>query len=298
MHTMSILQATCEYKKVKRCSIKADIYMPRATHPAVILYIHGGALIAGSRRYLPDYQKRLYTRAGFAVASIDYRLAPETRIEHILEDVQDALLWLREEGARTFGWDVNRIAVMGGSAGGYLSLMTGAFASRPRVIVSFYGYGDILGDWYTKPSEFYRSQQPLITKEEALASVGKREKAAGGSKRYKFYLYCRQQGIWPEAVSGYNVIADRDRLLRFCPAYNVKPDYPPTLLLHGDHDTDVPYEQSLQMSAQLSQNGVENELITIPGGPHGFDSHTKDPVVKLALQRVVGFLEQHLQERS
>lgn len=291
---MSILNATCEYKKTKGCSIKADVYMPRATHPPVILYIHGGALIAGSRKHLADYQKRLYTKAGFAVTSIDYRLAPETRIEHIMEDVQDALRWLRDEGASIFGWDVDRIAVMGNSAGGYLSLMTGTFAVKPRVIVSFYGYGDILGDWYTQPSEFYRSQQPLYTKEDALASVGKREKTNGGGRRYEFYFYCRQHGIWPEAVSGYSVTADRERLMQFCPAHYIGAEYPPTLLLHGDKDTDVPYEQSLQMSAQLKLHKVENELITIKDGAHGFDSNTKDPVVKLALGRVLGFLEQHL----
>jgi acetyl esterase/lipase len=233
-------------------------------------------------------------KAGFAIASIDYRLAPETKIDFIMEDIQDALQWVRDEGARIFNWDVDRVAVVGGSAGGYLSLMTGTFAAKPRAIVSFYGYGDILGDWYTKPSEHYCRTQPLYTPEEAWASVGKRITASGSSKRYKFYFYCRQQGIWPEAVSGYNTQTNREKLLRFCPAYNVQAGYPPTLLLHGDKDTDVPYEQSVQMSQVLQQHGIENELITIQGGGHGFDDNMKDPTVKRAIDRVVEFLNQHL----
>jgi dipeptidyl aminopeptidase/acylaminoacyl peptidase len=66
------------------------------------------------------------------------------------------------------------------------------------------------------------------------------------------------------------------------------------LLLHGDKDTDVPYEQSVVMAEQLSRAGVEHELITIRDGSHGFDRKLDDPPVAQAFDRVLAFLQRHL----
>lgn len=290
---MSVIRAVCEYKKVGACSIKADVFLPSAPKPPVVLYFHGGALISGSRKYLPGYQARRLNRAGFAVVSFDYRLAPETRLDEIIRDIKDAIGWARTEGAESFSWDAGRIAAMGGSAGGYLSLMTGTFAVKPNAIVSFYGYGDILGDWYTRPSEFY-CRRPVISRAEAEGAVGGRPKSVGGNRRYTYYFYCRQQGIWPEAVSGYHPVSDREQLLKFCPLFNIGPDYPPTLLLHGDQDTDVPFEQSAQMAEALDRRGIINQLIRMPGAGHGFDGDGKNPVVRATFERVVDFLQRHI----
>jgi acetyl esterase/lipase len=290
---MPSLKASWEYKKINGCSIKADVFLPDINHPPVLVYIHGGALISGSRRYLRSSQARLYRKAGFAVVSIDYRLAPETKLPSIIEDIQDAFRWVSEEGASLFGFDPDRMAVAGGSAGGYLSLMSGTFEQKPRAIVSFYGYGDILGDWYCQPSPFYCQQMPMISGEEAWASVGGREKSSGKNRRYTFYFYCRQQGIWPEAVSGYSLVTEKEELVPFCPVHNIGPGYPPTLLLHGDRDTDVPCEQSIQMADALARRGIPNKLVLIQDGEHGFDGDTKNPAVKQALDEVIDFLKEH-----
>ena len=53
------------------------------------------------------------------------------------------------------------------------------------------------------------------------------------------------------------------------PVRNVTPSYPPTLLIHGTADTDVPYEQSVMMAEQLREHGVEHRLIAVPGAEHG-----------------------------
>ncbi len=72
-------------------------------------------------------------KAGYTVVSIDYRLAPETKLPGILGDVQDACKWVREKGPGLFRIDPKRMAVMGGSAGGYLALATGfRFSLGPR----------------------------------------------------------------------------------------------------------------------------------------------------------------------
>jgi pimeloyl-ACP methyl ester carboxylesterase len=138
---------TFTYKTVEQCEIKADVYANDAdkTRPAVI-WIHGGALIMGHRGQIDQALLGKLLKAGYAVVSIDYRLAPETKLPAILEDLQDAYRWVREKGPELFQIDAQRIAVMGGSAGGYLTLSAGFRANpRPTALVSFWGYGDIAG---------------------------------------------------------------------------------------------------------------------------------------------------------
>jgi dipeptidyl aminopeptidase/acylaminoacyl peptidase len=135
---------------------------------------------------------------------------------------------------------------------------------------------------------------PLISKEDALACVGGHEKSHGGRKRYRFYFHTRQQGTWAESVSGWSPTAERKKLLPYCPEYNIGPEYPPALLLHGDADTDVPCEQSTQMAAALTRQGISNRLVVLPGAPHGFDGDHRNPEVKKALEAVVDFFREHL----
>jgi acetyl esterase/lipase len=297
---MDLSPQTHIFKVTGDCFIQADVYQPEGEgrKPAV-LWIHGGALIFGTRKWVAAEQFNLYLNAGTVVVSIDYRLAPETKLPAILEDVQDAYHWLITSGSELFNIDPDRIAVMGHSAGGYLTLMTGFMVHpRPRALVSFYGYGDIVGDWYSCPDTYY-SKEPAIPMEEARKEVG--GPVISGSEdfehRWQFYVFCRQKGLWPEEVTGYNPHTQLEAFEPFCPARNVTPDYPPTLLLHGDQDTDVPYELSVQMAAVLEENHVPHRLITMGGMGHMFDSNPdglKNPKVAEAFVEVLDFLKKNL----
>ena len=110
----------------------------------------------------------------------------------------------------------------------------------------------------------------------------------------QIYLYCRQNGLWPHVVGGHDPVEFPEFFAPYCPVQNVDPDYPPTLLLHGERDTDVPYEQSVRMAAELSKQGVENKLITIRDGSHGFDWSPGDPQVPAADHAMLAFLTKHL----
>ena len=85
-----------------------------------------------------------------------------------------------------------------------------------------------------------------------------------------FYEHCRQHGLWPSAVSGWDPRAEADKFTPYMPAKNVTAKYPPTVLIHGTVDTDVPYEQSVQMAGEFERAGVEHQLISLEGGEHGF----------------------------
>lgn len=292
-----VAKTSYTFKTAQGCAIQADVYRPPDSRVLpVAFWIHGGALIMGSRGGIRAAQLNRYLGAGLAVVSIDYRLAPETKLPEILDDVRDAYEWVRTKGPALFNIDPDRIAVVGHSAGGYLTLTAGyRFRPRPRALVSFYGYGDIAGDWYAKPDPFYL-KQPAVSREEAYSVVGTEavSEPREGNRRGRFYLYCRQQGLWPKLVAGFDPQTEPEKFVPFCPARNVSRDYPPTLLLHGDNDTDVPFAQSEQMARELQRHDVECEFIRIPGGAHGFDAKMDDPRVAAAFERVLAFLGNHL----
>jgi acetyl esterase/lipase len=288
------------YKRADGCDIRLDVYPAAGTGPApVVVWIHGGALIMGSRTRLQPTLAALCARAGFALVSIDYRLAPETKLPQIVEDVVDAFGWVRREGPARFAADPSRVAALGFSGGGYLALVAGQRVEpRLSAVVSYYGYGDVVGAWYSQPDPFYRESEPLVAAEQARAAVGMAPLSEGPRERRAFYLYCRQQGLWPREVGGLDPAA----LDAFCPERHVDAAYPATLLAHGTADTDVPYRRSVDMAAALARAGVRHELLTIPGGPHGFDgpveladvgSITRGPAAQ-AVRRTVAFLRECL----
>lgn len=286
---------TFTYKTVEHCEIKADVHGGSDKTRPVVIWIHGGALIMGSREQVDRALLGKLLKAGYVVVSIDYRLAPETKLPAILEDLQDAYKWVREKGPELYHIDPKQVAVMGGSAGGYLTLAAGYRVDPPpKALVSFWGYGDISGAWYSRPDPFY-SKLPPVPKEEAYQAVGGPVIAgsSGRNNRYRFYLYCRQQGIWPSEVAGHDPDKEPKLFEAFCPVRNVTAKYPPTLLIHGTKDTDVPYEQSAVMAKELGRKGIEHELITVQDAGHGLPG-VKPAVLADIQDRVLAFLNKHV----
>jgi acetyl esterase/lipase len=268
---------TYVYKTVNGCPIRLDIYPAVGVASPVLVCIHGGALIWGSRENIASggaaLLRQLCSEAGYTQVSIDYRLAPETKLPEIVADLRDAWTWVHEELPGLFDVDLNRVAVLGRSAGAYLTLMAGFCVSpRPRALVALYGYGDIVSTWYSEPSSFYRSQGS-ISDEDAYAVLGTAplSESPDEDERWRFYLYCRQNGLWIREVAGLDPRRDEGALSQLRPIRNVSPDYPPVLLVHGTADTDVPYHASTDMATALRAQGVEVRLLTIPKGAHAFD---------------------------
>ena len=292
--------STHTYKTVGNHEIRVDVFQPalpaQKARPA-ILYLHAGALILGSRGWILPWQRQMYIDAGFVLASIDYRLAPETKLPQIIADVEDAYYWLRNVGAKQFIVDPDRIAVVGHSAGGYLALSLGyRVEPRPKAIVSFYGYGDVTGDWYSKPSAIY-NEEPEITENQARGYVG--HQVISGTPfemehhRGDFYVWCRQQGVWPKEVGGRDPKIDADWFQSFEPIRNITSSYPPTLLLHGKKDTDVPFNQSVKMAESLESHQIPNKLLTDSEWGHMFDGPDLNPEIQNVFDEVIGFLVLH-----
>ena len=289
---------TFTYKYADNLEIKADVYgNTDNTIRPVVVWIHGGALILGHRKWVDKKMISMLLEEGYLVVSIDYRLAPITKLPLIIEDIEDAFLWIQKDGKELFGADASRIAVMGSSAGGYLTLTSGfRVVDRPKALVSFYGYGDLIGDWYSTPSKHQRHQGPQMSTEEAwnqvrgLPITDSRNRDGNGSS---FYKYCRRNGFWPEAVSGWNPHTEPQNFFPYMPIKNITSEYPPTMLIHGTDDTDVPYEQSVIMVQKLNEVGIPNKLISISGAEHSLKGGDKVEIAK-AYELIIKFLNGYM----
>ena len=122
-----------------------DIYLPAAASPAkpcpVVVWIHGGAFRLGDKRNIAMPARLI--DAGFAIVSINYRLSQQAIWPAQLEDLANAIGFVRANAAE-YGFDAGRLAAFGSSAGGHLAAMTGiAFADDPELriqsVVDWYG---------------------------------------------------------------------------------------------------------------------------------------------------------------
>lgn len=99
----------------------ARLFAPSHDRLPVMLYLHGGGFVIGSPDTHDSLCRQFAHRAGVAVLSLDYRLAPEHRFPTAVDDSFGALRWLAGPGAAALGLDGRRLAVGGDSAGGTLA---------------------------------------------------------------------------------------------------------------------------------------------------------------------------------
>jgi acetyl esterase/lipase len=281
--------------------IEADAYRPDGTDlRPVLVWIHGGALIVGSKAQVPKNLLGLCTKEGWILLSLDYRLAPEVKLPEITEDLKDAFRWLHDEGPKVLHADTSRIVVAGGSAGGFLTMLSGAIVKpRPAALVAYWGYGDIDGEWTRTKS---LNHGDPIGRREAEAGVNRgsvltnTDDPAAAKARGGYYRHLRQTGGWSFGVTGVDAAKEPGMLDRFCPVRQVTGDYPPILMIHGTEDTDVPYACSADMARELTRHGVQHELIAIRGAEHGL--RDGDPkAVADANERAVQFIRAHLSSK-
>jgi acetyl esterase len=115
---------------------KIDVCVPGVpVKRAAVLFVHGGGFKSGSKADMLAFCN-LYARGGFVAATIDYRLTPPNVFPAALDDVTSAIAWLKAQ-AGVYGFDADKLVIVGYSAGANLALMAGlADNSRVAAIVS------------------------------------------------------------------------------------------------------------------------------------------------------------------
>ena len=156
-----------------------------------------------------------------------------------------------------------------------------------------------------KPSRHYVEQLNAADEAAALGAVGAKVVSEGGpgdsiqwfTGRGHYYLYCRQRGLWLRAVTGHDP-DDDGWFAQYEPVRNMTRTYPPTMLLHGEPDSDVAFEESLQVQRKLREDGVECELLSDPSWGHAFFYMADEPTVRNALSRIVEFASRHVDQAT
>ncbi len=200
-----------------------------------VLVIHGGGWTGGTKeeRAIPVCLR--YVEKGFVCANVEYRLAKAAPAPAAVNDALAAAQWF-EKNAKHYGVDPKRIVVTGDSAGGHLSLMVGMTPASANLGPATPPAAVV--DWYG-----------ITDVGDQLHDANLRDYAT----------------TWVPEQAGRMDLASR-----VSPMTYVRKDLPPILIIHGDADPIVPYEHSAKLTKALTGAGANVQLVTVPGGQHGF----------------------------
>jgi acetyl esterase/lipase len=227
-----------------------DLYIPKDHPPGkklpLVIWVHGGGWSGGDKS---ENMWMQIAKGGFAAASINYRLTDEAQFPAQIFDVKAAVRWLRAHAAE-YDIDPKRIGAWGASAGGHLVALLGTsdgtkelegdegnpkFSSRVQAVCDYFGPTDFVNVLDQRERNTGKAPaEPLV------------DKLLGGSPTER-----------PEQA----------RLAS--PVTFVTRHAPPFLIVHGDQDPLVPFQQSEELAETLKKHGVECSLIVVRGGGHG-----------------------------
>lgn len=239
-----------------------DLYLPSQTErklrPAILL-IHGGGWAIGDKADARERQfAELMMDEGYVAASINYTMTAyegevwkSKRLKGAwpqnICDCKNALAWL-VENADALGVDTNRLAVMGGSAGGHLALLTGLSNGSAEFGDGCFGGGTVRCsiDFYGIPDIRRWGGKAFIDEPEA-----------------------EHPEIWAKAS----------------PVEHLTKDSPPILIVHGTEDPTVPIALSDEFAGILEATGVPFEYIKVEGAKHSFGLRPSQTDVTPAVRR-------------
>ncbi len=251
------------YARPGGSELKLDFYAPpfradTTRRPPCLVVIHGGGWDSGDNTQLTEWNHRWASR-GWAVAALNYRLAPAHPWPAQRDDVLAAIAWLKAN-ADELGLDPQRLVVLGRSAGGQIATATAYGAHDPAIcgVIALYAPHDMKFAW------------GVSREDDALNSIKLMRQYFGGPPDT------------PERVALYDSASGQ--LL-------ARADSPPTLLIHGYPDTLVWYRHSRRLAARLQELGVPCTHVELPWATHAFDFNPDGPAGQLADSLIGEFLD-------
>lgn len=241
------------YMKAGGAAFTMDVLEPaKPNRAAVVFMVSGGwisdhSMLSGME---PDLEK-VFVDGGFTVFAVVHGAQPRYKVGEIVEQVRTAVRFVRAH-ATDYGIDTNRVGVSGISSGAHLALMIAGSPDSPVNAVAAISPPTDLADW-GRPGLVFTDDPP-------------------------YAMFIPALGVDPNA-SANEVEAVAKHL---SPITYVNAKYPPTLIVHGDSDKVVPFQQAQAMDRALAAAGVEHKLDVIHGGGH--DNTTFEPGLTKALE--------------
>jgi len=264
----TILHGNIPYNNDQLPKHLLDIYLPENAKGKIplVVFVHGGGWLVNDKYADIGYMKKTVAEivsSGYALASIDYRFATQAVFPAQIQDCNRAVSFLIDH-ADQYGFDKNRIAVIGFSAGGHLASLMGL--SKNNNIESFFMPG-------TNKSFTFKAVVDFYGPAELILFPGNDDPKS------------------PESLLiGAAPLARPDLAKAASPVTYVDKDDPPFLIIHGEKDDLVSPKQSQLLSAWLSVAGIQNELIMVKDAPHFGEMFDTDEI----RSRVIGFLKKEL----
>jgi acetyl esterase/lipase len=251
-----------------------DVYQPAATDSAapVIVMIHGGGFVMGSKNMLDD-AARWFAERGYAVVVPGYRLAPEFTYPAQINDVFCALAWTYTH-ADEYGFRTADLILLGESAGANAVALL-ATVDTPEQYLEDCPH-TLPDDAQADGVVAYYMPVDLSTCECSFAR--ELSQAYLGASEDEIADMSRARDIWNEAS----------------PLAWIDADDPPFLLIHGTADSLVPVSESRYFVDEYEAVGGEVELVTLEGAAHGFFAYLWRDAAQDALPHVLDFIEREL----
>ena len=259
------------YERVGERELLLDLYLPAGVEESMplVIWIHGGGWKGGSKDRIRNGSGAL--KRGYALASVSYRLSGEAIFPAAIEDCKAAVSFLRLN-AKKFGIDPERFGVWGSSAGGHLVALLGVtndvedFNTHP-VTKKASSKVQAVCNWFG-PTDFLRMNDVK----------GKMDHNAADS---------------PESLFIGALIQDHpEKTQKANPINYVSPSDPPMLLMHGDKDGLVIYNQSELLFSALQEAFVPSYFYRVVNGDHGFRG--ADESTDALVMRAVDFFDREL----
>lgn len=259
---------------------KLDIYYPEKPGDKplpLIVHIHGGGWIGGSRFPCPVVSM---TSKGYVVASIGYRFSQKAKFPAQIQDCQAAIRWLRGNAAK-YNIDVNHVGAVGGSAGGHLSALVGTAGGKKAF--------PVIGE-FREQSDAVQCVCDIFGPSNFTSVMKQAEEDKNVRNIFRFNTPSDPYS----SLIGVALDREKEKTDAVSPIHYVSEDTPPMLILHGTHDTLVPYAQSEELAAALKAKNVPVWFQTLPGSGHGGPAFSKPAIVAL----MQNFFDRHLQGKD
>ena len=255
------------YARTPQRTLRLDLHVPKSgRRPPLVLYIPMGGMSECVKEHAPWW----LAEAGFAMASIEARVSSEAVAPAAVQDCKAAVRWLRAHAAQ-YDYAPDAIGVWGHSAGGNLAALLGTSAGvaaleGPGPYARVSSRVQAVCDECGAPHDFTWFARPAV-----------KARFPGVAGNLSRYLGAP--------------VEERLQLARLVsPQTHVAANCPPMLLLHGDADTVVPVEETINFHQTLKAAGVDATLRVLPGTGHGWD-------VALTRPDIVAFFERTLRHR-